>query len=325
MDGKLTIFGLLILVVTCLLINSSGWAQEQGQEEPNQLAVSPIAADRAEAVKDTQNESVEITIDSDDTYVDTNNPPPEPAVSLQGDPNEVSEPISEKIQKYWQIRYHGQVDQRIFMILNYPYYRGGADYPIKDFPDMSVQGVGKDQAKGDSEEKSGKSLEGKQLEQGSGADQSVSPKALGPGATRYALERCCDMIHQWRSINESAGTTLEIVRAVELTRIETNIYRINPQLAVQVKRTVGEIGKINRNFDLTGRMTMQAIIAGNIDKNLMARMKKQLADLKSQLVRLAEQNDQISITLGVGKLDRQSPLANIEPVNFSGINLLGGE
>jgi hypothetical protein len=146
---------------------------------------------------------------------------------------------------------------------------------------------------------------------------SRAASSVDPDKLRLTIEKCCDLIHQWRSINESVGMTTEVVRAMELTRTTTNIYRLQPQLAVQVKRTIGQIGRINRNFDVTSRLTVEAALSGHIDKVLLARMEKQLADLHTMLEQLVERNDQIGIALGIGKVNRSRPPD--DPIDYSNL------
>ena len=132
------------------------------------------------------------------------------------------------------------------------------------------------------------------------------------------MEKCCDLIHQWRTLNEAPATALEIVYSIELTKTSTGIYHTKPNLAVNVKRTIGLIGRRNRQFDQISQMIFQDLLGGAIDKTLLGRLEKQISDLESLLVRLAEQNDAISMELGVGKINRQAanPKAS-EPIKFS--------
>ena len=261
-----------------------------------------------------------------------------PAVPLHPDPNpDPAQPEKpnqvkwEQPGEYWQWRYHPQVTQRVFAILDYPYHYGGRGYPLKDLSVLapvvkpatstSIRETIPTRETATETETENKSSPAKEKKD-RGDPNSVTPQSVTPedlNELRIALEKCCDLIHQWRSLNESAGATLEIVRSIELTRTSTKIYRVNPKLAVRVKRTIGQIGSMNRKFDLVSRMTMQTILNGQIDKILFSRMEKQLADLRSMMDRLAEQNDQIGVVLGSGKLDRTAPQS--EPVNYSNLEL----
>ena len=242
-----------------------------------------------------------------------------------GQPEKPNQVKWERPGEYWQWRYHPQVTQRVFAILNYPYYYGGRGYPLKDLSVLAAvvkpatsTSIRETATETETENKSSPAKEKKdQDDPNSVTQQSMTPEDLNE--LRIALERCCDLIHQWRSLNESAGATLEIVRSIELTRTSTKIYRVKPKLAVRVKRTIGQIGSMNRKFDLVSRMAMQTILNGQIDKILLSRMEKQLADLRSMMDRLAEQNDQIGVVLGSGKLDRTAPQS--EPVNYSNLEL----
>ncbi len=263
-----------------------------------------------------------------DPNTDTKEPEILPAVPLHPDPAQPEKPNQVKWEppgEYWQWRYHPQVTQRVFAILDYPYHYGGRGYPLKDLSVLAVvvkpatsTSTGETATETETENKSSPAKEKK----GRGDPNSVTPQGVTPedlNELRFALERCCDLIHRWRSLNESAGTTLEIVRSIELTRTTTKIYRVKPKLAVRVKRTIGQIGSMNRKFDLVSRMAMQTILNGQIDKILFSRMEKQLADLRSMMDRLAEQNDQIGVVLGSGKIDRAAPQS--EPVNYSSLEL----
>ncbi|MCK5271340.1 MAG: hypothetical protein KAJ52_02140 [Sedimentisphaerales bacterium] len=275
-----------------------------------------------------------------DKQIDPNTPSEEseilPAVPLHPDPDlspdqapgpgQPEKPNQVKWERpgeYWQWRYHPQVTQRVFAILDYPYHYGGRGYPLKDLSVLApvvkpATSTSTRETATETENNSSSAEEKK----GRGDPNSVTHRSVTPedlNELRFALERCCDLIHQWRSLNESAGATLEIVRSIELTRTSTKIYRVKPKLAVRVKRTIGQIGSMNRKFDLVSRMAMQTILNGQIDKILFSRMEKQLADLRSMMDRLAEQNDQIGVVLGSGKLDRTAPQS--EPVNYSNLEL----
>jgi len=271
-----------------------------------------------------------------DPNTDTKEPEILPAVPLHPDPTPDPNPDPAQPEKpnrvkweppgkYWQWRYHPQVTQRVFAILDYPYHYGGRGYPLKDLSVLAAvvkpatsTSTGETATETETENKSSPAKEKKDQ----GDPNSVSPQIATPEdltELRFALEKCCDLIHQWRSLNESAGATLEIVRSIELTRTTTKIYRVKPKLAVRVKRTIGQIGRLNRRFDLVSRMAMQTILNGQINKMLFSRMEKQLADLRSMMDRLAEQNDQIGVVLGSGKIDRAAPQS--EPVNYSNLEL----
>jgi len=207
--------------------------------------------------------------------------------------------------KFWQRRYHPQVSPGIFSLLSYPYYRGGQEYPASILPASNNTN--------DKITPPNQNINDPNI--------LVSPGGPPPALLnelRKALERGCDLIHQWRSINEAPSTALEVVYAIELTKTSSGIYQTKPHLAVNVKRTIGQIGRKNRQFDAISRMIIQTLLTGYIDKTLLARMEKQITDLESLLERLAEQNDAISIELGIGKINRQTanPKAG-EPIKFS--------
>jgi len=269
-----------------------------------------------------------------DKQIDPNTSPEEPeilpVVPLHLDPNQPEKPNQpdrgdwEQSGKYWQWRYHPQVTRRVFAILDYPYYYGGRGYSLEDLSVLAPVVKPKTIAplRESTEVTPGTKPAPASRKKDQGDPNFVTRRSITPenlNELRFALEKCCDLIHQWRSLNESAGATLEIVRSIELTRTSTKIYRVKPQLAVRVKRTIGQIGRMNRKFDLVSRMAMQTILNGQIDKILFSRMEKQLADLRSMMDRLAEQNDQIGVVLGVGKLNRTAPES--EPINYSNLEL----
>jgi len=192
--------------------------------------------------------------------------------------------------KYWQQKYHHQVTGQVFLLLNYLYYPGGLDYAVPQ-ADLS-----KDQA-----------LPAQK-------DTAPTTNRDDSAASRHLLEKCCDLIYQWRSTNDSASTALEVVRAMELTKTATGIYRINPALAVEVKRSIGQIRRINRKFDIASRMALESALSGKVDKDLLSRMEKQISGLNSLLERLAQQNDAASIALGAGPIDRNQ---NNEAIDYT--------
>ena len=133
--------------------------------------------------------------------------------------------------------------------------------------------------------------------------------------SRNYLEKCSDLIYKWRSVNESPLFMLEILRSVELTKTDSGVYKAAPDVAVQIKRVLGTISKLNRNFDFTSRVTMEAILVGDYPRAWLSRLEKQLADLQIRATMLIELNDTGSESLGLGKIDRsidQIPYQRIE-------------
>jgi len=263
---------------------------------------------------------------------------------LLSDPNQGGAAAGQekRARKYWRPRYHPQVTGWIFQVMGYPYYFEGQAYVVDDLSGLAA--FTEERFEGDSEEqgenkaKAGEGGKketggGKAAGTGKGKDRSVTV-AKGPKADaeaggrsdggsdpnageavaeaapdwqkrRLLLERCCDLVHRWRGVNESPGVTAEVVRAIELTRMETEIYRQQPKLAVQVKRTIGQINRTNRGFDLTHRLMMLDMLQGRVDRTLLSRMEKQLTDLQSMIDRLADYNDEIGVALGIGAFDRE--------------------
>jgi len=300
---KRTVFVYVFVVFALCLAPARS---QQLPSEPKQPQVDTVTG--------PQIESDQIT----DSNTDPNVPELLPAVSLHPDANEPPMPRWSGPGEYWQPKYHPQVTERVFRVLSYPYYSGSSSYPVTDIGDLATVDLSKPSVDSDAETSA-------QNEVASDDEKPTDPNVATSGAVsladpdklRFTIEKCCDLIHQWRSINESVGTTTEVVRAMELTRTTTNIYRLQPELAVQVKRTIGQIGRINRNFDLTSRLAVKAALSSHIDKVLLARMEKQLADLHTVLEQLVERNDQIGIALGIGKVNRSRPPD--EPIDYSNL------
>ena len=208
---------------------------------------------------------------------------------LQSEPNRLAS--GAQPARYWLRRYHPQVTERIFAVLRYPYYPGGTDYDRATLPTAALA-----------------------------TPHSQAPPPNLPAIHRM-VQQCSDIIHRWRDLNESPATVLEILRTVELTKTSTNIYNIDAELAIDAKRTVGQIGRVNHRLDLTSRIIIHNAIAGQPDKALFAHLEKQLNDLESLLERLAHQNDRISVALGVGKIDRRLPPNFFEPIDYSSSTL----
>jgi len=187
-----------------------------------------------------------------------------------GEPDSVETAIgeTEKPHKYWQRNYHRQVNERLFTYLKYPYGDSGSNYGQ------------------------------------SGPKEIAAGEANTFGPMRDGIAVMADLIHRWRDMNESEGTMLEVVRAIELTKAATQIYRLRPELAVAAKRTLGRIGQLNRKFDLTSKMAIELILRGFVENELRNRTEKQLANLEGLLDLLAEQNDALSEALGMGRINR---------------------
>ena len=266
-------------------------------------------------------------------------------VPASNDPNRIFPSNWEAPNKTWLPHYHPQVNQKVFEVLSYPYYYKGRNYAVSDFsslvPMVQVTPKKQNEVKGATDQEDVAEEDNK--------TNKTSPKPTGKSTVaalefsdkgknddpnnlilkkptrtelnelRITMEHCCDLVHQWRDLNEAFGTTVEIVRSLELSKISTKIYRINPKLAVQVRRTLGRIGSLNRQFDLTSRMAMNCLLNGQVNKTLASRMEKQLADIRSMLVHLEEQNDQIGTVLGVGAIARE-PYSR-EPITYSDLQL----
>jgi len=198
------------------------------------------------------------------------------------DPVQTAIRESEKPHKYWHRSYHRQVNDRLFTYLKYPYGDSGNNYGQ------------------------------------SGPRGIASGEANTFGPMRDGIVAMTDLIHRWRDMNESEGTMLEVVRAIELTKATTQIYRLRPELAVAAKRTLGRIGQLNRKFDLTSKMAIELILRGFVENELRNRTGKQLASLEGLLDLLAEQNDALSEALGMGRIERMPKQPDyLEKIDYS--------
>ena len=198
------------------------------------------------------------------------------------DPAQTASRESEIPDRYWQRRYHRQVNAQLFAYLKYPYSNSGIGY-------------GQSESKGTA---------------------AVEANSFGP--MRDGIVAMTDLIHRWRDMNESEGTMLEVVRAIELTKATTQIYRLKPALAVAAKRTIGRIGQLNRKFDLTSKMAIELILRGFAENELRNRTEKQLTDLEGLLDLLGQQNDALSEALGMGKIERMPKQPDyLEKIDYS--------
>ena len=221
--------------------------------------------------------------------------PSESLPVLLADPNgPPSSPLREPVA-FWQLHYHPRVTADVFTLLRYPYHNQGRDYSSDGPTILTIPNVPADSADTDAagqDDPNGTAA-------GSSAAQDINAQEL-----YQALTASVDMVHQWRQLNESPGTALEVVYARELTRLATGIYRLDPDLAVSVRRIIGQIGRANRQFDQTSRVLMHSLLNGQLHPALLSRCKKRITDLQTLLQRLAEANDSISIALGAGPIDR---------------------
>jgi len=256
--------------------------------------VLPEAADPNSTIKVSA--PCKVSAPWDESIADPNELLPEQKIALQNETKPTETTATAPPAKLWQRRYHPQVTTRIFNVLCYPYYQGGKPYPLSDalseplFPENDISLAPMDPNQTDPDSKT--------------------------VTIRYHLESCCDLIHQWRNINESSETTLEVVRSIELTRRATGIYHINPKLAIEVKRTLGRIGRLNCQFDLAGRFALQNLLLHHHDKFMTARLEKHLQELQTLLELLCEQNDAVTLALGIGKINRQVQYAPIYYTNL---------
>ncbi len=210
--------------------------------------------------------------------------------------------------KVWQKIYHPAVDERVFIILRYPYYPGGKPYSSNDqlFNEPTREQTPTAEPNSPTTPDN----------QNSTTDETSNPQNR-LNNLRFNTEKCVAAIHHWREINESPGTALEIIHAIELSRRKSGIYQLQPKLAVNVIRTLGKIGQVNYQFDYISRLALQNLLAGKIDRPLLIRMDKKLSELKSLTELLTNQNDQVGIALGIGKINRQAYLtANQKNITY---------
>jgi hypothetical protein len=200
----------------------------------------------------------------------------------------------------WQFTYHPQVNSKHFNVLKYPYYPGGRDYANPSFSTATELPA-----------RSASSGDGEQHGSFSAITREV-PSVL------QDLSTVSSLVYRWRLINESPGTLLEVIHAVELSKTSTDIYRSQSDLAIAVKRTLGHIGILNQKFDLLSRMATESIVRSENTSPLISRLKKQLTDLEILLRVLTEQNDSIRIALGLDKIDRSIDTSNeYEQVDYA--------
>ncbi|MBN1844751.1 MAG: hypothetical protein JW810_03640 [Sedimentisphaerales bacterium] len=249
--------------------------------------------------------------------IDPNGLLPEQRTAWQTQSPSDKNPLQQPNQSFWRQDYHPQVTSRVFTVLCYPYYHGGKPYRLDDPPaELAISAAlaaataaTADTALGDPNHSDP-------------AGTLVAAEIDDANQLRQHLESCCDWIHQWRCLNESPGVALEIVRAIELTRRTTGIYHLQPDLAVRVKRTLGHIGRLNQQYDLTARIVLAQLAAGRTDKILLARLEKKLSDLQALLEQLGEQDDAICVALGIGVIDRRAEqAAAYKPIYYTNLGL----
>ena len=262
--------------------------------------------------------------------------------------------IASSTLDYWMPVYHSQVNEGLFRLVNYPYYPGGESFvrpgaiEVGDiyFVDDStrkekvvfssrlleaIDSLVNEMAEEKVEEQSKEDVEAPQVPQATDDKveaktevkaQEVShhmPAAGKKDITKFReyLESCSDLIFHWRQLNESPQFMLELLRAVKITETESGIFQAAPEIAVQIKRTIGSIAKLNANFDFTARVTMEAVLAGEYPRSWLSRQEKQLADMKNRVVVLKDLNDKASEALGLGPIDRSADVPTYgNPIYF---------
>lgn len=210
-------------------------------------------------------------------------------------------PISPKATNYWKPIYHPQITDHVFRVLSYPYFPGGKDYPTPLPPgDKDPTDAPPDQD-----------------------PNAAKSDPLDLEKSQHVIESYAACLFQWRSINESPASLLEAVRTIELTRRDTGIYIANPGLAVDAKRTLGRLGRTNRSFDLAARRAVRSVLQGQADPALIYRLDKLLTDLASLFDRLAEQNDLLSIALGLQRIERTCPCTAVnDRIDYCNLGLI---
>ena len=184
---------------------------------------------------------------------------------------------------YFQRRYHSQMTQQIFAVLCFPYAHTSlaqhqAAQPLPCRP----------------------------------SDPNTPARAMLPTdlAQRHnQMAQCLDMAFQWRDMNLSPATALEVLRTLKLTHLDTGIYEVNADLAVNAKRTLGHLGRVNRHFDALLRQVITGVLDPNdsVEAAQLYRLDKLLGEQKALLVHLAMDNDQLMRALGRDPFDRSTP------------------
>jgi len=256
-------------------------------------------ADKSEPSKapqtktDVSETTVYVTDPADEAMSDPNELLPEQKVALQSESKQTASTATAPTTKLWQRAYHPQVTARIFNVLCYPYFQGGKPYTLPEVVSATIP-----------------SADTVQLDPNQ-ADTESELETI-----HHIQQTYCDLIHQWRNINESTGAALEVVRSIELTRRATGIYHVNADLAIDVKRTLGRIGRLNRQFDQTSRFALGNLLHRRHDKLVTARLEKHVHELQALFELLCEQNDAITVALGIGKINRQAQHAPIYYTNL---------
>jgi len=293
---------LSIIIVLMATAHSSAAMQHSNAADKSEPLKAPPPKN---AVADS---TVYVTAHADEEINDPNELLPEQKVALQSESRPTPAPATDTATKPWLRCYHPQVTDRTFNVLCYPYYQGGKSYPMSEV--LSVPIPSEDTLRIDPNQIDPNQIDPNQIDS--------DPKLE---TIHNILETYCDLIHQWRNINESAGATLEVVRSIELTRRATGIYHVNAKLAIDVKRTLGRIGRLNRQFDLTSRLAMQKLLRRHSDKLMTARLEKYVHELQALFELLCEQNDAITVALGIGKINRQAQRANQAPIYYTNLGL----
>ncbi len=225
-----------------------------------------------------------------------------------------TKPGSTKNSNFWQVQYHRQVTKRTFDILGYPYYNGGRNYLLGQ---QVIVENGKTKIRGGlpaGQKLADKTKKATQKSSKKAGYQATSKKI---DITLDMLSRCCNVIHKWREMNESPATALEVVLTDELTKVKTGIYDIKPRMAARAMRILGRINRINHNFDLVSCMAVRRYLQGSNDKTLLCLMEKYVADLETLLRQLHKQNDNLSMALGLGPINRRKIACENSKIDFS--------
>ncbi|MBN2064693.1 MAG: hypothetical protein JW745_07815 [Sedimentisphaerales bacterium] len=137
--------------------------------------------------------------------------------------------------------------------------------------------------------------------------------------SRGNIERCSELICRWRQVNESPVFMLEVLRSVKITETTSGIYQADPEIAVLIKRNIGSIAKLNKNFDFTVRIAFESVLSGENPKPWISRLEKQLADLGNRALVLRDLNDKASYALGLGNIDRSGDTLSYSNITFEAI------
>jgi len=340
----------MVLAATAVCAAAEGGNTQAGKSTMEPPAAVPVnggdaagqekSAEPAEKAKATSEIQLTENVTTDKLAVEVKGVP-ESANEVLANPDAVP-PVSAKAENpwnqnrlFWERSYHRQVTPEMFRLIEYPYYRGGKAFdPEEEATVPSGNDGGKDAQTAENTEPVKNSAQPEPVQSKAAAESPPAENGTkgdlteaGGTSTKESLEKYLPLTqmyevvrltHRWREMNESESFALEVLRSVELTRTSTQIYQIRPELAIAVKRSLGGIGILNLKLDRTIRDVLRRLAAREQAQYEIAHLRKLMADLESSITQLASQNDKISMELGLGAINRDSPFGTApEPIRFS--------